>query len=239
MTNVSRLTGAQTFWKNGYTGQGVDVALLDSGVAPVNGLLTPNKLVMGPDLSFESQAPTSATWTRSVTARTWLASSAGATAAQPSRLATDNTNYLGMAPGARIVSLKLADAQGNTDVSQVIAAIDWVVAHGHDAGLNIRVMNMSFGTDSTQDYRLDPLSHAAEVAWHSGVVVVVSAGNGDGTRVGLANPAYNPAVLAVGAAEDQRHHGPHATTSCRRSPSAARRHSGCARPTWSPPASRL
>ncbi len=33
MTNVSKLTGAQTFWKNGYYGQGVDVALLDSGVA--------------------------------------------------------------------------------------------------------------------------------------------------------------------------------------------------------------
>ncbi len=60
-------------------------------------------------------------------------------------------------------------------------------------------MNMSFGTDSLQDYRLDPLSHAAEVAWHSGVVVVVSAGNGDGSRLGLANPAYNPAVIAVGA----------------------------------------
>ena len=33
-------------------------------------------------------------------------------------------------------------------------------------GLNIRVLNLSFGTDSTQDYRLDPLAHAAEVAWN-------------------------------------------------------------------------
>ncbi len=112
---------------------------------------------------------------------------------------TDNTDFLGMAPGSRIVSLKLADAHGSTDVSQVIAAIDWVVAHGRDAGLNIRVMNLSFGTDSAQDYRLDPLAHAAEVAWNQGVVVVVSAGNGDGTRLGLANPAYDPAVIAVGA----------------------------------------
>ena len=37
MTNVARLTGATTFWKNGYSGQGVDVALLDSGVLPVDG----------------------------------------------------------------------------------------------------------------------------------------------------------------------------------------------------------
>ena len=86
----------------------------------------------------------------------------------PGTYATDNNRYLGMAPGSRIVSLKLADAQGNTDVSQVIAAIDWVVTHAEDAGLNIRVLNLSFGTDSTQDYRLDPLAHAAEVAWNSG-----------------------------------------------------------------------
>jgi serine protease AprX len=200
MTNVSKLTGAQTFWKNGFSGQGVDVALLDSGVAPVNGLLTGNKLVMGPDLSFESQVPN----LRYLDTFGHGTHMAGIIAGRDSGtslsgLVTDNTNYLGMAPGSRVVSLKLADAQGNTDVSQVIAAIDWVIAHGRSSGLNIRVMNMSFGTDSTQDYRLDPLSHAAEVAWHSGIVVVVSAGNGDGTRLGLANPAYNPAVLAVGA----------------------------------------
>jgi serine protease AprX len=199
MTNVSKLTGAQTFWKNGYYGQGIDVALLDSGVVPVNGLTATNKLVMGPDLSFESQV-SNLRYMDTFGHGTHMAGIIGGrdNAATPN-FTTDNTNFVGMAPSSRIVSLKLADAQGNTDVSQVIAAIDWVVAHGRDAGLNIRVMNMSFGTDSTQDYRMDPLSHAAEVAWHSGVVVVVSAGNGDGTRLGLANPAYNPAVIAVGA----------------------------------------
>jgi serine protease AprX len=104
-----------------------------------------------------------------------------------------------MAPGARIVSLKLADAQGRTDVSQVVAGIDWVVEHANDPGLNVRVLNLSFGTDSSQDYRLDPLAHAAEVAWSRGIVVVVSAGNGDGSKSGLADPAYDPTVLAVGA----------------------------------------
>jgi serine protease AprX len=204
MTNVSKLTGAQTFWRNGYTGQGVDIALLDSGVLPVNGLSSPNKLVLGPDFSFESQVA-NLRYMDTFGHGTHMAGIIAGrdTGAGLTGLATDNTNFVGMAPGSRIVSLKLADAQGNTDVSQVIAAIDWVVAHGHDAGLNIRVMNMSFGTDSLQDYKLDPLSHAAEVAWHSGIVVVVSAGNGDGTRLGLANPAYNPAVIAVGAQNTQ------------------------------------
>ena len=61
---------------DGFFGQGVDVALLDSGVLPVDGLTTPNKLVIGPDLSFESQvASRCAASTPSATAPTWPASS--------------------------------------------------------------------------------------------------------------------------------------------------------------------
>jgi serine protease AprX len=204
MTNVARLTGATTYWRNGYAGQGVDVALLDSGVLPVEGLMTPNKLVIGPDLSFESQSA-NLEHLDTFGHGTHMAGIIGGRDAgtSPATYATDTTHFLGMAPGSRIVSLKLADAQGNTDVSQVIAAIDWVVSHSHDAGMNIRVLNLSFGTDSSQDYRLDPLAHAAEVAWNSGIVVVVSAGNGDGTHSGLSNPAYDPAVLAVGAVDTQ------------------------------------
>ncbi|MEP6760339.1 MAG: S8 family serine peptidase [Sporichthyaceae bacterium] len=204
MTNVTKLTGAQTFWKNGYTGQGIDVALLDSGILPVNGLTTPNKLVLGPDLSLESQVSN----LRHLDTFGHGTHMAGIIAGRdsgttPSTYTTDNTHFLGMAPGSRLVSLKLADAHGSTDVSQVIAAIDWIIEHGQKDGLNIRVLNLSFGTDSAQDYRLDPLAHATEVAWSRGVVVVVSAGNGDGTRLGLANPAYDPAVLAVGAQNTQ------------------------------------
>ncbi len=69
-------------------------------------------------------------------------------------------------------------------------------------GLNIRVLNLSFGTDSTQSPDLDPLAHAAEVAWRKGIVVVVSAGNGGSTRTRLNDPAVSPAVLAVGANAD-------------------------------------
>ena len=66
------------------------------------------------------------------------------------------------------------------DVSQIIAGIDWVVQHRNTDGLNVRVINLSLGTDSVQDYQLDPLAHAAEVAWRHGIVVVAAVGN-DGT----------------------------------------------------------
>ena len=58
--------------------------------------------------------------------------------------------FAGMAPDARIISVKAADAHGATDVSQILAGIDWVVQHAHDPGMNIRVLNLSFGTDLSQ-----------------------------------------------------------------------------------------
>ena len=91
--------------------------------------------------------------------------------------------YRGMAPDARIVSLKVGTADGGVDVSQVIAAIDWVVQHKNDNGLNIRVINLSYGTNSTQNSRVDPLSYAVEQAWKKGIVVVAAAGN-SGYQVG-------------------------------------------------------
>src|SRR5204863_415455 len=92
---------------------------------------------------------------------------------------------------------------GATDVSQVLAGIDWVVQHRNDNGMNIRVVNLSFGTDSTQSYLLDPLAYAAEVAWLHGIVVVVSAGNTGFGSAQLNDPAYDPYVLAV-AADDTK-----------------------------------
>jgi serine protease AprX len=106
-----------------------------------------------------------------------------------------------MAPDARIVSIKIADAQGRTDVSQAIAAIDWVIQHKNANGMNIRVLNMSFGTDGVQSYQLDPLAYAAEQAWHKGIVVVVAAGNAGYGSAKLNNPAYDPYLIAVGGSD--------------------------------------
>jgi len=78
------------------------------------------------------------------------------------------------------------------------------VQHRNDNGLNIRVLNVSYGTDSDQDYRLDPLTFAAEQAWRAGIVVVVAAGNtgfSRGATGSLTNPARDPNLLAVGASD--------------------------------------
>jgi serine protease AprX len=197
-TITNKLTGASSMWDAGYTGAGVDVAVIDSGTVPVDGFTAPGKLVYGPDLSFEVGTPLANLDTNGH--GTHMAGIiAGRDDAATGKYAGNSGNFVGMAPDARIVSLKVADAMGHTDVSQAIAAIDWVVEHGDENGLNVRVLNMSFGTDGVQSYQLDPLAYAAEQAWHKGIVVVVAVGNeGFGTGK-VNNPATDPYVIAVGS----------------------------------------
>ena len=197
--------GVRQAWAHGYTGQGIDVAVLDSGVAPVDGLATPGKLILGPDLTPESQDPATRhldTYGHGTHMAGIIAGRDNAAANETGQaLVGDVTNFLGVAPDARVVSVKAADRQGNTDVSQVIAGIDWVVQHAHDEGRNIRVLNLSFGTNSAQSYLIDPLAYAAEQAWLHGIVVVTSAGNSGSSDGRLTDPAIDPLVLAVGADE--------------------------------------
>jgi len=204
MYNTTAYSGATAWWNAGYTGAGVDVALIDTGVSPVEGLATPGKIIYGPDLSLESQAAE----LRNLDTNGHGTFMAGLIAGRDSDVTapyagSPATAYRGMAPDARIVSLKVGVADGGTDVSQVIAAIDWVVQHKTDGDLNIRVINLSYGTDSTQGYEVDPLAYAVEQAWKAGIFVVAATGNeGYVRRTGsLTNPAYDPTILAVGASD--------------------------------------
>ncbi len=195
---TARIVGAPAMWTRGYTGAGVDVALIDSGVAPVEGLATAGKIVNGPDLSFDSPAE-NLRYLDTFGHGTHMAGIIAGRDANATAPYTDSNTFVGIAPDARLLSVKVAAADGSTDVSQVIAAIDWVVQHRKDNGLNVRVLNLSFGTDSTQNYVLDPLAHAAEVAWRNGIVVVASSGNAGASATSLTDPAFDPYLIAVGA----------------------------------------
>jgi len=192
MQNITAGNGAQAWWNDGLTGKGVDVAVIDTGVAPVQGLSTPGKIVNGPDLSFESQNP-SLRYLDTNGHGTFMAGVIAGNDDQPG-------GYRGVAPGSRILSVKVGDSDGAVDVSQVIAAIDWVDQHRYDNGMDIRVINLSYGTNSRQPYTVDPLAYALEQAWKDGIVVVTAAGN-TGIGTGLTDPAYDPHLIAVGAAD--------------------------------------
>jgi serine protease AprX len=182
---------AETFEDKHATGGGIDVALIDSGVTRVRGLDQAGKVLYGPDLSNEGGTA------GLVNVDTYGHGThlAGIIAGD------DGDQVLGIAPDSRIVSVKVAGASGATDMAQVIAAIDWVVQHRTDNGMNIRVLNLSLGMPGVTTNVGDPLSAAVERAWHAGIVVVAAAGNRGNAAGGIDSPAVDPYVLAVGAIE--------------------------------------
>jgi serine protease AprX len=114
--------------------------------------------------------------------------------------ASSNGQYVGMAPQAGLVVIKAAGASGASDVSTLIAALQWVVLN--KATYNIRILNLSLGTDSTQPYSIDPLDYAVEKAWQAGVVVNVAASNRGPAAQTISDPANDQFVITVGASDD-------------------------------------
>jgi serine protease AprX len=189
---------ADDVWAAGKTGSGVTVALLDTGIADV------------PDLAGRVLSVTDDV-TGKVTACENLSGEAGCGDSYghgtfiagliAGNGAASNGAYTGVAPGANLVSIKVAGRDGSSDVSNVLAGIQWAVSFRDRYG--IKVLNLSLGTDSTQTYRTDPLNYAVEKAWSSGIVVVVAASNrGPGPRT-ISKPGDDPFVITVGAVDDQ------------------------------------
>ncbi|MDQ1444698.1 MAG: serine protease AprX, partial [Acidimicrobiaceae bacterium] len=186
----------------GYSGRGVTVALIDTGVSGVSDLagriLPVTDDITGAVTACQNMSGES-TCDDSFGHGTFVA---GVIAGNG---AASNGAYKGVAPEANILSVKIAGRSGAADVSNVLAAIQWVVSFKDRYG--IKVLNLSLGTDSTQSYRVDPLDYAVEKAWRSGIVVVVSASNRGPDPSTIAKPGDDPFVITVGAIDDRGTNG--------------------------------
>jgi serine protease AprX len=176
-------------------GSGVGVALIDTGVADVADLA--GRLVRGPDLSGERDGLDRYGHGTFMAGLIAGDGAAGLVAGDPVR-------HTGVAPGAHVVSVKVAGADGTTSLSRILAAIDWVVDHAREH--DIRVVSLSFGVDAPAGRGADPLSAAVEYAWASGITVVASPGNGGAGTV--TSPGRDPWVITAGASDT---HGTAAT----------------------------
>jgi serine protease AprX len=192
--------GITAAWAKGYTGKDITVAVIDTGIAPVPGLDGKDKVKNGPDLSFDGQAQA----TRYVDAFGHGTHLAGIIAGRDAGWDKNNPNpatFAGVAPDAQLLNVKVGAADGGADVSQVIAAIDWVRQHRNDDGMHVRVISLAYGTESVQPWQVDPLAHAVENAWRAGIVVVAAAGNDGLATQSLLMPALDPKIIAVGASD--------------------------------------
>ena len=111
--------------------------------------------------------------------------------------------YRGVAPGVNLVNVKVSDDFGMTYEFNLVAGLQWI--YNNKDVYNIRVVNLSMNSTVEQSYHTSPLDAAVEILWFNGIVVVVSAGN-NGTADGpstLYPPANDPFVITVGATEDK------------------------------------
>jgi serine protease AprX len=185
-----RVVKAPQVWQQGITGNGVTVAVLDSGVAADPDLTVPANRVLA-SVNFADQATTSDPGGHG----THVAGIIGGNGTR------SDGQFVGVAPQVNIVDVRVLSTRGSGRISSVIRGIEWTLAHR--VAYNIRVLNLSFGAPATLPYVADPLSAAVEIAWRRGLVVVAAAGNTGPDRNTVLSPGIDPYVVTVGATDDQ------------------------------------
>jgi serine protease AprX len=209
MNRVAVTVGARAVqYFYGYRGAGVGVAVIDSGVSGWNNDLT---YFGGSSLVQSRNYQRVVDFVDFVNGQTTPYDDNGHGTHVAGIIAGNGLNSLGVragiAPEAHLVSLKVLDQTGRGVISNVIAALDWVVANR--AAHNVRVVNLSVGAAVTMSYNVDPLTLAAKRAVDAGIVVVTAAGNLGSTSTGLTQyggitaPGNAPWVLTVGASSHQ------------------------------------
>jgi serine protease AprX len=180
-------TGATRLASAGDTGQRVTVAVMDTGIDNLPDFS--GRLVGGVDLTGGGNP-----YQDGYGHGTFVA---GLIAGDG---ASSGGRYSGEAPGANLVSVKVAGANGLTDLGALILGLQWAVDNQSRYG--IKILNLSLGFESALSTVINPLDRAVEAVWHAGIAVVVSAGNTGPFNGSILSPGDDPLVITVGALDD-------------------------------------
>jgi len=180
-------TGATRLASQGDTGQGVTVAVVDTGIDSLPDFS--GRLLGGVDLTGGNN-PFQDDYGHGTFVAGLIAGDG----------ASSDGQYSGEAPGARLVSIKVAGADGITNLSTLITGLQWAVDHQNVYG--IKVLNLSLGYESSQSTVINPLDQAVEAVWNSGITVVASAGNAGPFNGTILSPGDDPLVITAGALDD-------------------------------------
>ncbi|WP_297521352.1 S8 family serine peptidase [Thermococcus sp.] len=177
---------APQVWNVGYDGSGVTVAVVDTGIDASHPDLQ-GKVIGWKDFVNNRTTPYDdqghGTHVAGIIASTGAAS---------------NGQYKGVAPGAKLVGVKVLGSDGSGSVSTIIAGIDWVIQNKDK--YNISVINLSLGGSQSSD-GTDALSQEVDKAWEDGIAVCVAAGNSGPDTYTVGSPAAAPDVITVGAVD--------------------------------------
>lgn len=178
--------------KQGLTGKGVNIAILDTGVYRHPDLTQPlNRIVGFKDFINHRQRPYDDNGhgthiAGDATGNGWMSKG----------------KYKSPAPEAGIVGVKVLDKNGDGYDSTIIKGIEWCIANRKR--LKLRILSMSFGGTVNSPCADDPLCQAVEKAVKAGLIVVIAAGNSGPKRSTIESPGISPSAITVGAVDDRR-----------------------------------
>lgn len=182
---------ANSLWGKTYTGEGVTIAVLDTGIYPHPDFLQPrNRLLAFQDYVKNKKKP----YDDNGHGTHCAGAAAGNGYASAGK-------YRGPAYEAGIVAVKTMNKLGIGKASATIKGIEWVLANRQK--YQIKVITLSLGYKATVSYREDPLCQALEKAWENGLVVCTAAGNDGPETKTINSPGIHPAYITVGAFDEK------------------------------------
>ena len=201
VTNLAIGLGDTTPWdEGGPSGDGVTVAILDSGIA-TNTDLGQSRIVGWKDFVNWRRAPYDDAGHGTFVAGLIAGDGTGSLPLERGGHAT--VQFRGVAPAAHIVGVKVLDSTGQGRASTLIAGIAWAIQNKDKYG--IEVLNISIGGNPVGSVRRDPIARAVELAWRRGIVVVCAAGNEGGFGAGgILSPGNDPFVITVGSTDTRQ-----------------------------------
>lgn len=188
MDTARKTVNANIVQENGYTGKGIGIAILDTGISPNNDFLYPkNRILAFKDFINNKSKPYDDNGHG-----THVAGIAGGSGIN------SNGKYRGIAPDCNFIGVKVLNNEGKGNASDVLAGLQWVMDNKEK--YNIKVANLSIGTSNTSSN--DPLVKAVENMWDSGVIITIAAGNDGPKKHTISSPAISRKVITIGASDD-------------------------------------
>lgn len=181
-------------WQQGYTGKGVTIAVLDTGIVNHSDFIQPlNRVIAFKDFSKDDENTRISPYDDNGHGTHCAGCAAG-------NGSSSGSKYMGAAPEASIVALKVLDRTGGGNASNVIQGLQWCLDNKEE--YNIRVVSLSLGYKATQSYNEDPVCAAVGSLWDNGIVVCAAAGNDGPDTKSINSPGIHPSIITVGASND-------------------------------------